>query len=102
MPGLTITHNTDLTGLGTNAVKAGNNKNTAQGTCGNPPEYSGDPGNRTGTIYPYQPGVLTSFGAGRFQEKEGPGDRAVEGGPDNYTAIKLNNPVNRGQRLTRL
>ena len=101
MPGLTITHNSDLTGFGTNTVKAGNNKNTAQGTCGHPPEYLGNPGNRTGTIDPDQPGVFTSFGAGRLQEEEGPGDRAVKGGPDNYTAINLNYPVSRGQRLTR-
>jgi hypothetical protein len=73
----------------------------AQGTCGHPPEYFGNPGNRTGTIDSDQPGVFTSFGAGRFQEEEGPGDRAVEGGPDNYTAIKLNCPVSPGQRLTR-
>jgi len=91
-----ITNNKNLIRFGTDTVNTCNNKNTAQGACGHLPKYLSNPGNRTGAINSDQSGEFTSFGAGRFQEKEGTGDRAGKCGPDNYTGNKLDSPVNRG------
>ncbi|MGI6515062.1 MAG: hypothetical protein ACOX3D_12030 [Syntrophomonadales bacterium] len=96
---LSISDNQNLTGFRTAAIDTSDCKDTTQSTRRNLPEDLRNARHCTGTISADKAGKLTSFSAGRFKEKEGSGNGAIKGCPNNYPGIKLDSSINYGQRL---